>query len=90
MGDALRRLFLSIGIALGLASGQSDPNLVARVALYGDRLVVDARIENAFAPGALELVEAGTRVAIRFSARAEASGISEIGAEETRRKSIYC
>jgi hypothetical protein len=84
MGDALRRLFLSIGIGLGLASGQPDPSLVARVDIVDNALVVSARVENAFAPGALELVEAGTRVALRFSARVAASGGRELGAEEIR------
>jgi hypothetical protein len=84
MGDALRRLFLAIGIGLGLAPGQPDPSLVARVAPAGGTLVVSARVENAFAPGALELVEAGTRVALRFSARAEAGPRGELAAEETR------
>lgn len=73
MGGALHRLFLSIGVALGLASSQPDPALFARIgpadaSTGGDRLVVSARVENAFAPGALELVETGTTVALRFSA----------------------
>jgi hypothetical protein len=89
MGDALRRLFLSIGIALGLASGQPDPGLLARVALMDDassgaRLVVSARVENAFAPGARELVETGTRVALRFTALAEDSVGRRLCAVETR------
>jgi hypothetical protein len=89
MGDAFRRLFLAIGIGLGLASGQSDPSLFAHLARQGeasegDWLVVSVRVENAFAPGALELVEAGTRVALRFSGRVEASGGRALGAEETR------
>jgi hypothetical protein len=85
MGDALMRLFLSIGIGLGLASGYSDPSLAARVAVDGDGgLVVSARVENAFAPGARELVEAGTRVAIRFSARIERGAKDDIKAGETR------
>ena len=84
MGDALRRMFLSIGIALGLASGQPDPGLFARLLLDGGGLVVSARIENAFAPGARELVDAGTRVALRFSARATSPGKAQLEAEETR------
>ena len=89
MGDALRRLFLSIGIGLGLASGQVDPSLIARVAVARgaaatDALVVSARVDNAFAPGALELIEAGTRVTVRFTAKAEAAGGGELTAEETR------
>jgi hypothetical protein len=84
VGDALRRLFLAIGIGLGLASGQADPSLVAAASLEGGRLVVSARVDNAFAPGARELVEAGTRVAIRYAARIEASGGRELGADETR------
>jgi hypothetical protein len=89
MGDALRRLFLSIGIGLGLAAGQSDPSLVARVAVASDAsgaraLEVSARVDEAFAPGTRELVEAGTRVAIRFSAKAAGRGGRELLAEETR------
>ena len=87
MGDALRRLFLSIGVALGLATGQSDPSLVARAYLDSGRLLVDARIDEAFAPGAIDLVESGTRVALRYSARLEAEGSGESScaeAEETR------
>jgi hypothetical protein len=89
MGDALRRLFLAIGIGLGLASGQPDPSLAARVAAVEGSpgegtVVVSARVDNAFAPGARELVEAGTRVALRFSAKVEASDGRELAAEETR------
>ena len=84
MGDALRRLFLGLGVALGLASGQSDPSLFARAGTVGDALVVDVRIENALAPGALELVETGTRVALRYSARLEGPGGRSAEAVETR------
>jgi hypothetical protein len=89
MGDALRRLFLAIGIGLGLAPGQPDPGLVARLLSLpgeaaGDRVAVSARVENAFAPGAMELVEAGTSVALRFSAEAQSSSMEPIHAEETR------
>jgi hypothetical protein len=84
MGDALRRLFLGLGVALGLASGQPDPSIVARAAPDGGFIVVDVRIENAFAPGAIELVETGTRVALRYSARLEGPGGRSIEARETR------
>jgi hypothetical protein len=84
MGDALRRLFLGLGVALGLASGQPDPSIVARAAPAGDIIVVDVRIENAFAPGALELIETGTRVALRYSARLEGPGGRSAEAGETR------
>ena len=89
MGDALRRLFLSIGVALGLVSGQSDPSLVASLAHEGwapggEALVVSARVENAFAPGSRELVEAGTHVALRFSAQVESESKGTLHAEETR------
>ena len=52
---------------------QPDPSLFARIGPGrrrgpGERLVVSARIENSFAPGALELVETGTAVALRFTA----------------------
>ena len=88
MGDAFRRLFLSIGVALGLASGQPDPALFARIGpddggAGRENLVVSARVENAFAPGALELVETGTTVALRFSARV-ATPSGELAFEETR------
>lgn len=76
MGDAFRRLFLSIGVALGLVAGQGDPALVARAYREGGAVLVDARIDGAFAPGALDLVESGTRVALRYSVRAEAEGSS--------------
>lgn len=88
MGDALRRLFLAIGVGLGLASGQSDPSLVAGMASLGSPeaalIVVSARVDNAFSPGALELVEAGTRVALRFSAQAETLSRGSLKAEELR------
>jgi hypothetical protein len=89
MGDALRRLFLGLGIALGLASGQPDPSIFASIAPAADgrggvALVVYARIDNAFAPGALELVETGTRVALRYTARLEGPGGQSIEAAETR------
>lgn len=86
MGDALRRLFLSIGVALGLASVQPDPSLFARIGpgpAPGERLVVSARIENSFAPGALELVETGTAVALRFTALV-ATPTGELAYAETR------
>ncbi len=89
MGDALRRLFLSIGVALGLASVQPDPSLFARIGpaggeVDGGNLVVSARVENAFAPGALELIETGTTVALRFSALVEAPAKGELAFGETR------
>jgi hypothetical protein len=90
MGDAFRRLFLGLGIALGLASGQPDPSIAARVSIAeaalggGPALVVDARLENAFAPGALELVETGTRVALRYTARLEGPGGPGAEASEVR------
>ena len=88
MGDALPRLFLSIGIALGLVSGQPDPSLFAKVALEdgpgGGRIVVSARVENAFAPGTWELVDSGTRVALRFSARLEEPSGTGVEAREIR------
>ncbi len=68
MGDALRRMFLSIGIALGLAEGRPDPALYARVFQDQGVVFVNARVEGAFVPEALELVQTGSRVAIRFSA----------------------
>jgi hypothetical protein len=85
MGDALRRLFLGLGVALGLAPGQHDPSLYARLYLAEDQargasIQLDARIEDAFAPGALELVETGTRVALRYSASIEAQS-GRIGAQ---------
>jgi hypothetical protein len=95
MGDALRRIFLSIGVALGLASGQPDPALFARLALDGNDLAISAHIENAFAPGAKELVEDGTRLALRYSARLIRPDGSSREAEETReiwydlRQSLY-
>jgi len=84
MGDAFRRLFLSIGVALGLASGQSDPALVARAFVEDGAVAVSARIEGAFAPGAVELVDTGTRVAIRFSATLDAGKERLVGTTETR------
>ncbi len=89
MGDALRRLFLSIGVALGLASGQPDPNLFARIGpvggeVAGDRLVVSARVEHAFAPGALDLVETGTTVALRFLVLVATPAKGELSYSETR------
>ncbi len=84
MGDALRRLFLGLGVALGLASGQPDPSMIAHAGSEGATVVVDARIDNAFAPGALELIETGTRVALRYSARLEGQGGRSFEASETR------
>lgn len=92
MGDAFRRFFLSIGVALGLASGQLDPAIVARVesAQAAGRgpergaLAVSARIDHAFAPSAIELVETGTRVAFRYSARLEGASGSYRAVSETR------
>jgi hypothetical protein len=84
MGDALRRVFLSIGVALGLVSGQPDPVLHARLFVDGTALAMGARIENAFAPGARELVEDGTHLALRFEARLQRPDGSSIEARETR------
>jgi hypothetical protein len=69
MGDALRRVFLSIGIALGLAQGRPDPELYARVVRDEEGYVaLNARVEGAFVPEALELVQTGSSVALRFEA----------------------
>jgi hypothetical protein len=92
MGDAFRRLFLSIGVALGLATGQVDPSIVARVSPLASppaapergALAVSARIDNAFAPSAIELVETGTRVALRYSIRLEEPGGGHRAVSETR------
>lgn len=82
MDDVISRLFLTLGVALGLAAGQPDPVLVAHAVAAGDVVIVDARVDKAFAPGSVELVEAGTKVAIRFSAAME--GREESGKAETR------
>jgi hypothetical protein len=84
MGDALRRLFLSVAVALGLASGQPDPSILARVGLDGGALVVSAHVKDAFAPSAAELVETGTAVALRFSARLDKPDGGSYEATETR------
>jgi len=84
MGDALRRLFLSIGIGLGLVSGQSDPSLIASLFHEAGALMVSIRVENAFSQGARDLVEAGTRVALRFSAQVESDSKGTLRVEETR------
>jgi len=80
----MRRLFLGLGIALGLASGQPDPSIVAHALMVGDFIVVDLRIDDAFAAGAVELIDTGTRVALRYSARLETAGGRSIEASETR------
>lgn len=84
MGDAFRRLFLGLGIALGLSSGQPDPSIIAQAGRAGDLVVVDVRIDDAFAAGAVELIETGTRVALRYSARLETADGRSIEASETR------
>jgi hypothetical protein len=89
MGDAFRRFFLSIGVALGLAAGQPDPVLYANIVnaqAEGPRAVlrVDARIENAFEAGAIELIETGTRIALRYRVRLEGPQGSIAEAQETR------
>jgi hypothetical protein len=96
MGDALRRLFLSLGVVLGIATGQPDPSLFAHAALVNGTLVVSARIENAFAPGTIDLIETGTRVALRYAVKGEGSGGRGIEKSETRviwydlRSARYC
>jgi hypothetical protein len=96
MGDAFRRIFLGLGVALGLASGQPDPSLVAGISATGDDLVLYARVEEAFAAGAVELVESGTRVALRYSAEVEVSDGGTVTAGQTRaiwydmRTGLYC
>jgi hypothetical protein len=84
MGDALRRVFLSIGIALGLAEGRPDPVLYARVAQDQGYVVVNARVEGAFVPEALELVQTGSRVALRFGAELAAKPGPLASAASTR------
>jgi hypothetical protein len=84
MGGAFRRLFLGLGVALGLASGQPDPSIFASATVAGDELAVYARVDDAFAPGALELIEAGTRVALRYSAKLERPDGRSVEASETR------
>jgi len=80
----VRRFFLGLGVALGLASGQPDPSFFASVAVLEGTVSLYARVDDAFAPGALELVEAGTRVALRYSARIEGREGRPIEASETR------
>jgi hypothetical protein len=84
MGDALRRVFLSIGIALGLAEGRPDPVLYARVIRDQGYIVVNARVEGAFVPEALELVQTGSRVALRFGAELAAKQGALASASSTR------
>ncbi len=84
MGDSLRRLFLSIGIALGLAEGRPDPVLYARVFQDQGYILVNARVEGAFVPEALELVQTGSRVALRFSAELAAKDGGGWSAASTR------
>jgi len=84
MGDALRRLFVSLGVALGLSVGQPDPALSARIFQEEGIVQVNARIDDAFAPGTRELVDSGSSVALRFAAELEAPGRPGRRAEETR------
>jgi hypothetical protein len=96
MGDVFRRLFLGLGVALGLASGQPDPVIFASVSAAGDELVLYARVDKAFAPGALELIGSGTRVALRYSAQVDGADGRTIEAEQVRalwydmRSGYYC
>lgn len=80
----MRRLFLSIGIILGLATGQPDPVLFARSALVDDRVVINVRVEEAFPPGALDLIESGTSVALRFTAEVAQAGGGTVAAYDSR------
>jgi hypothetical protein len=82
MDDVISRLFLTLGVALGLVAGQPDPVLVAHAAAAGELVIVDARIDRAFAPGTVELIESGTKVAIRFTAALD--GREDAGKTETR------
>jgi hypothetical protein len=84
MGGVFRRFFLGLGVALGLASGQPDPTIFASVSIADESLILYVRVDNAFSPGALELVEAGTHVALRYSARLECRDGRSIEASETR------
>jgi hypothetical protein len=84
MGDALRRVFLSIGIALGLAEGRPDPVLYARVAQDQGYVVVNALVEGAFVPEALELVQTGSSVALRFAAELSSRSGGSAAALSTR------
>jgi hypothetical protein len=86
MGDALRRLFLSVGIALGLAEGRPDPALYARVVQDQGYVWVNARVEGAFVPEALELVQTGSKVALRFDARL--AGRSGAGAHAASTRAV--
>jgi hypothetical protein len=84
MGDGLRRFFLSIGIALGLVEGRPDPELFARVFLEQNLIVVNARVEGAFVPEALELVQTGTPVALKFRAEFTSRNGGLVFIESTR------
>jgi len=84
MGDALRRVFLSIGIALGLAEGRPDPVLYALVFQDQGYVLINARVEGAFVPEALELVQTGSRVALRFSAEMASKAGGGSSAASTR------
>jgi hypothetical protein len=84
MGDAFRRIFLGLGVALGLASGQPDPSIFASVSAADEALILYARVEKAFAPGALELIESGTQVALRYTAQVEGADGRVIETSQTR------
>jgi hypothetical protein len=90
MGDALRRVFLTIGIALGLAEGRPDPALYARIVQDQEGYVaLNARVEGAFVPEALELVQTGSSVALRFEAAlAGKAGRSGGGAATASTRSV--
>jgi len=73
MGPALRRLFFGLGVFLGVVAPQVAPELTARPYREAAEVFVNAEVAGAFGETALELAQAGNRVALRVEARAGSS-----------------
>ncbi len=66
--SALHRVFLGLGVLLGIANPAEGPVIAALAYRDATYLYVNVAIDNAYPPASLELAENGTRVAYRLDA----------------------
>jgi hypothetical protein len=70
----LRRLFFGLGVILGVVAPEVAPFLTARVFREGQEILANVEVEGAFGASAMELAEAGNRVAFELLVAVEGRG----------------
>ncbi len=68
LAAALHRVFLGLGVLLGIATPSEAPVIAALAYRDATYLYVNVAIDNAYPPASLELAKNGTRVAYRLDA----------------------